>query len=317
MTKPGKSQLDMDLNLLAALDALLQEQSVTRAAERAGVSQPSMSRSLKRLRVLLKDELLVRLGNTLYPTSYATNLIEPVHGLIAEIGCLAENRPQFNSETDSRVFTIAASEYAMLVVLRPLMELLAERARRVSLRVLQLHKDTFELLQHGQLDFAIGPRPEDRRYPTRELLRDRVMCAMWGGNPETAEHLLPEAFLPRPQLIQQADGYWYMAPEALPRCPLESLSPDWGIEDRSFMLPFLMDGTHCVSLVPERIGKSVSLFGSLRMEEPPFQVEPIVLHMSWHPRSNSDPAHAWLRELLVTVASAGGCADPAPPLQVN
>src|SRR5688572_26260842 len=69
----------LDLNLLAALDALLQERHVTRAAERIGLSQPAMSRALGRLRRIFNDSILVRVGNELYPTPYATELIDPVH----------------------------------------------------------------------------------------------------------------------------------------------------------------------------------------------------------------------------------------------
>ena len=153
----SRDHVDFDLNLLNALDALLQEQNVTRAAERAGMSQPAMSRSLSRLRRLLKDGLLVRIGNTLHPTPYALNLIGPVHELMDQIDHLAEYRPHFDPRTEVHQFTIAATDYAMLMVIQPFTRYLEEQARHISLRVSFTTPDAFDQLQHGDVDLVLGP----------------------------------------------------------------------------------------------------------------------------------------------------------------
>jgi DNA-binding transcriptional LysR family regulator len=299
----GKDHLDLDLNLLTALDALLQEQSVTRAAERVGMSQPAMSRSLKRLRYVLKDPLLVRVGNTLYPTAYAGNLIGPVRELMDGIEGLAARRPRFDPETDARLFNVSTSDYATLVALQPIAEILTDRAPGVSLRITNYHDGALEQLQHAELDLVIsGPR-DGHGLPSRELIRDRVMCAVWGNNSEVQEPLSLEQFLSRPRLVGLPAGYGLIAggTHFEDACDLPGASTFR--TEGSFILPFLMDGTSYVTLLPELLGKRLGQFVSIRMYEPPFPVAPIALHMAWHPRSDGDPAHIWLRDLIAEVVA--------------
>src|SRR5438045_9546323 len=113
----------VDLNLLVALDALLTERSVTRAAERVGLSQPGMSNTLARLRKLFGDPLLVREGLTLVPTPRAESLRQPVADALSLIQHALADRPGFAPATDHSTLPVSCCHYTLPMLLGP-------RARR-------------------------------------------------------------------------------------------------------------------------------------------------------------------------------------------
>src|SRR3954453_19477289 len=110
----------LDLNLLVALDALLSERSVTRAAQRVGLSQPGMSNALGRLSRLLDDPLIVRRGGALVPTTRAAGLISPVHEALAPIRSALDAQRSFDPATDRRSFRLSCSDYSVLMLIGPL-----------------------------------------------------------------------------------------------------------------------------------------------------------------------------------------------------
>ena len=118
----------VDLNLLVALDALLAERSVTRAAERVGLSQPGMSNTLARLRKLFGDPLLVREGLTLVPTPRAEALRQPVQEALSLIEHALHNRPGFDPARDYVTLTVSCSDYSLLMLIGPLVRRLAAAA---------------------------------------------------------------------------------------------------------------------------------------------------------------------------------------------
>src|SRR5512134_3427954 len=111
----------IDLNLLVALDALLSERHVTRAADRVGLSQPAMSGALARLRIMFHDELLVRVGREYQPTALALDLQEPLRQLLQLAEETVQRRPSFDPACDRRVFTVVASDYSAYMALHPLL----------------------------------------------------------------------------------------------------------------------------------------------------------------------------------------------------
>src|SRR5882724_1587723 len=136
MTPERVNLAQIDLNLLVALDALLSEESVTRAGERLSLSQPAVSGSLARLRKMLGDDLLVRTGRTMTLTRFAETLREPVRDILRHIEQALVARPAFDPAADSRPFTVYASDYTTMVLIRPLLEALASEAPEVSIYVI-------------------------------------------------------------------------------------------------------------------------------------------------------------------------------------
>ena len=288
----------MDLNLLVALDALLREKNVTKAGEAVGLSQPAMSSALARLRRLFGDELMVRVGRDYHLTPLGIEL----RGRIAEILHLIEqtvdHRPEFNPSTDVRRFKIAASDYATFLVLQPLLERVFLETPGVSFEILPLPGT--DLLAPAMSTSASG-RPRCRRRSSSHsqvLFYDKWVCAVWSGLPDIGDELTMEKYLSLPQLSYGPastgeHAFNKMALERRVELTMQSF----------FLLPFMLQGTHLVTLIHERLGKRMSEVADIRLLEPPFQTPVVSESMLWHPSRTADPAHTWLREQLMAVAS--------------
>jgi DNA-binding transcriptional LysR family regulator len=295
----------LDLNLLNALNALLQERHVTRAAQKCGLSEPAMSRALGRLRHLFGDEILVRVGREYHLTSFSEELVGPVHDIVELIDDTLTRRPSFVPAKDCRQFTIAASDYAAFLVLRPLSARVTAEAPGVSLRVRPLAMNTFADLEGGHLDLAFRRQGLDPALPSEPVLTDRWVCAVWARHPDIRDEITLEEYFRLPHLSYSLGA---------------GNTSDWPLSDVShahqnsvmiesyFMLPFFLPETRLVAIVPERIGQELADFTDVRLLDPPFAVPPVQLAMYWHPRSNQDPAHVWLRESIQEVCRAiRGC----------
>jgi LysR family transcriptional activator of mexEF-oprN operon len=184
-----------DLNLLVAFDALMRERNVTRAAARLRIQQPAMSHSLATLRMLLDDELFVRVGHVMQPTPRAEALGEQVAHILTQAQRLIEASESFSADTAERTFRIGFSseELVLLPLLSQALEATGPGLRLVALRMPATQ--VAEELDQGSLDLAIGcygAMPS--RYRTRELFRQELACCFnprfWGSEPLDAERFL-------------------------------------------------------------------------------------------------------------------------------
>lgn len=300
MTRVGQ----VDLNLLVALDALLREQSVTRAAQRLSVGQPAMSASLARLRRVFDDPLLVRSGRTLTPTPLAQSLVTPLREVLEGVEGLLTRRPEFDPATATRTFTVMATDYISLVLLRHVVSRIGADAPGVQVRIRPLVTSYRQDLEHHEVDLLIFPREVDAgmsRLPHRTLFTDRFVCVTWAGN-DIGGRMTRRTFCRLPHLAY--------APEPLPSLAEQALG-ELGVERdiemtvQSFVLaPLLVRGTRLIAVVHERIARELAGAAGVRIWDVPFDLRPVTEVMYWHPRSEDDPAHRWLRE-CIAVTSAG------------
>src|SRR6476660_8406767 len=183
----------VDLNLLVALDALLAERSVTRAAERVGLSQPGMSNTLARLRKLFGDPLLVREGMTLVPTPRAESLRQPVAEALSLIQHALDDRPGFDPAT----FTVSCSDYSLLMLIGPLVRRLAAAAPGLTIQVLPRAPDPVRLLRDGDADLVIEPVEimPGVTLPSLRLFADRWICCVWEETAEVGDVMTMETYL--------------------------------------------------------------------------------------------------------------------------
>src|SRR5215472_8438253 len=177
------SLVGVDLNLLVALDALLAERSVTRAANRLGLSQPGMSNTLARLRKLFGDPLLVRDGFTLVPTPRADALRQPVRDALAIIRAALDQRTGFDPAADRATWTVSCSDYSLLMLIGPLVRRLAAAAPGVTVRVLPRAPDPVRLLRDATAVLVIEPAEimPEAQLASQRLFADRCLCSVWAG----------------------------------------------------------------------------------------------------------------------------------------
>ncbi len=294
---------DVDLNLLVALDALLTERNVTRAAERLYLGQPAMSASLARLRRVFDDPLLVRTGRAMSLTPLAESLVAPVHDVLIGVEQVLSTRAAFDPRRDERSFTLMASDYATLVLLRDVFESLNAEAPNVRLTVAPLSTNFVELLQRAEVDLLFLPRElvaELSEQPQRPLFEDEFVCVAWQQHPEVGDHITRELFGRLPHL-----SYSGRMMHSLADLWLDDLGVVRHTEatTQTFVLaPLLIRGSRMISVVHRRVAIEFEPIADIKILPLPFTLPPIHETLFWHPRFDSDLAHRWLRERIATIA---------------
>jgi DNA-binding transcriptional LysR family regulator len=291
-----------DLNLLVALDALLTERNVTRAGERLHLSQSAMSGILSRLRHVFGDDLLVRVGRHLEPTDLAAELAAPVHECVQQIEDLLDARRPFTPETESRSFTIIASDYVVMLMLGPLARRLTKLAPNISARFVALEPTVGDRIAAGHADFAIVPSDLAPGLPSVPLFQDTWACAVWAGHPSVGNRLTIDEFMALPHLAFSASD-----PEHTTLA--EDYFAQMGYKSRivastqTFAAAvFSLHGTSLVTIVPRRLGERLMQPAQIELLEPPFAVPPFDEKLVWNPRFTASSAHAWFRTQLKEVA---------------
>lgn len=299
---------NVDLNLLVVLDALLAERNVSRAGYRIGLSQSATSAALARLRHLFGDPLLVRKGRGLALTRAAEDLTVPLREVLGQIEQVLVERPRFEPATDTRTFSISASDYATLVLLAPFIRALAEEAPGITIHLLPRFRDVESVLKADQADIVVEPREllgtARSRFPSLPLFSDRWLCAVDAANPHfQGESLSLEQYRQAPHLVYGIglDRQLNLADRHLERLGFQRRVE---VTLESFLLvPFLLQGTEMVSVMLERAARLLSASTRVRTLVPPVDLPDIHEEMYWHPRHTADPGHRWLRERLTAVAA--------------
>jgi DNA-binding transcriptional LysR family regulator len=292
-----------DLNLLVALDALVAEGSVTRAAERVGLTQPAMSHALSRLRKLFGDPLLVRTPQGMLPTPRAQELIQPVRRALGEIERALADRASFDPRSSRRPFSLATVDFGSLLVVPPLYALLHREAPGCDLLVRALRMEHIERqLADGEIDVAIGVLyDEDHQGVVRQKLYDeRFVCVVRKDHPTVRDRLTLEEFV--------ALDHALIAPRGRGNGFVDRALEKHGLARRVAVAvphflaaPILVAQSDLVLTVAERIARAFVEMVPLRIVPPPLEVGSFTVSQFWHERHAKDPAHAWLRAQILDV----------------
>lgn len=295
----------VDLNLLVALDALLSERNVTRAAARVGLSQPGMSSALARLRKLFGDPLLVREGAALVPTARAASLVRPVREALDLVQHALDDHVTFDPATDERTVKVSCADYSVMLLIGPLVRRLAAEAPGLTIEVQPRSPDPARMLRDGETDLVIAPVEVmgGATPPAQWLFADRWLCCVWEGNSQVDEAMTMETYLRLGHIVYStgAGNPVSMADEHLTRVGLPR-RVEFMVQ--SFLLaPFLLQGTDLVTLVLERAVPLLRRIADVRLLEPPLALPPITQTLWWSPSRTTDPALSWIRARIGEVAT--------------
>jgi DNA-binding transcriptional LysR family regulator len=293
----------IDLNLLVALDALLTERNVTRAGERLCLSQSAMSSALARLRHMFDDELLVRVGRNLEPTAYADEIAAPVRQCLQQLEDLLNAKRAFEPRVESRVFRIAATDYAVLLMLAPLVKRLEQRAPNIAVQFVKLDSATHALLVDGNVDFCIMPEGVEPALPALDLFEDPWVCILWDRHQSIGARLSLEEFMAQPHMAFNIgdEGPASLADEHL----LRSGYRRHIVATTTSMTnaPFLLQGTAMLSVVPRRLAERLRVAAGIRLLDLPLEVPPLAEKLVWNPRFTQSLPHMWMREQIASIAA--------------
>ena len=295
---------NIDLNLLVVLDALLTEKHVTRTGVRLHLSQPAISHSLSKLRVLLDDPLLIRQGNEVVLSALAQNLQAPLKVILGQIETLLGQSIDFVPADSQRTFRLAMSDYGAAIVLPKLLVQLRAQAPGTSLVVIQDSRlGMLEQVGQGRIDLAIGVFPAPGADICTEVLFEETFTCLLDRRSLPENGVLDlDSYLARPHLLVSMDGNTrgevdnVLRARGLKRRVAVNV-PHWGTA------PGMIADTDLILTVATRTLTNVPFGDTLVAMAPPLTVAPFNYVQAWHNRFNQDPAHRWLRELVRQVSA--------------
>lgn len=289
---------NIDLNLLLALDALLQEVSVTRAARRARLTTPAMSRALGRLRAALGDDLLVRAGRSMVLTPLARSLRDRAHLTAADAIALLSPASSTKVADLDRTLVIRCNDAVAAIIVAPLARAAQAEAPRVRFQFAQEGEEDAGALRDGRVDLDLGVidfvEPELRR---QHLVRDRYVGLVRRGHALCKGRVSARRFA--------AQGHVGVSRRGRFGGPIDEALAKRGLTRTVVAtVPDFLAAAHAVArsdlatAVPSRLAQEAARALALAAFPLPIAVPEIAVAMAWHPRVDNDPVHRWLRSQL-------------------
>jgi len=302
----------VDLNLLVALNALLTEQHVTRAAEKVGLSQPAMSNALSRLRHLFDDDLLVRTATGMQATQRALELAEPVRQVLRQIERVLDSEPAFDPAASTRAFTLRLSDVLGLLLLPSLFQRVKREAPGLTFDIVHTSPTrTVDAIEKDEIDMAVSMGLSHAGSINSEpLMTDRMVCVMRKQHPLAAGPLSLTDFLAAKHLkvsISPTDHRFVddvLARRGLARQVALNV-PHW------LLVPHILEHSELLSVMPGRFALALR-HGSLAIRDLPFASAPFAWSMYWHRRYEGNQSLRWLRRIFTDIA---GTLPPAPAVR--
>ena len=302
---------DLDGHLLQLLLAVHEEQSVTRAALRLGVTQSAVSHGLDKLRGIVGDPLFVRAGRGIVATARADTLarrarllLEDLRGFVTAGG--------FDPATVQAGITVAANDLQRDLLMPPLLQRLRDQAPGLALRVIASGVPSAEMLREGQCLLAISPRPPDAPDIVQKRLFEDRYAVFYDASQRDA---------PRTPVAYLAAEHVTVVYEPHRRLDIDQWLADRGCARRfvatvpSFAgVPALLLGSTRLATLPSLLRGQ--LLRGLALGPVPLPCPSMPMYLIWHLRHQADPFHQWLRqqiEAVVPAALAAAGPMPAPP----
>jgi DNA-binding transcriptional LysR family regulator len=292
----------VDLNLLHALRALLEERHVTRAANRIFLSQPAMSRAFERLRLMFADNLLVRSGRGYQRTVRGEHLLRELESLMPRLEALVRGEHFAPGRSQER-FRVALTDHASAVLLPPLLRRIRAAAPHARIEVSAWRRQMYEDVVAGGLDTALSAEAAPTALESEVLYEDDFVCLVGSAQPVGTRRFTLKQYLNLPHALVET---WEAQQTPVDR-PLAEL----GLKRRAVLrTPFFVSTVLAIArtdltlTLPRRLAKSIGSVAGVRMVEPPHEIKGFSYFMVWHARLTAEPAHAWFREQLRTVARA-------------
>jgi DNA-binding transcriptional LysR family regulator len=290
----------IDMNLLSVFDALFDERSVTRAAGRLSVTQPTVSGMLQRLRFAFSDQLFVRSSHGILPTPRAEALAGPIKDLLANARLLVMEEA-FDPAAAEGTIKLCGSDYLQHAVITPFIKELRQRAPRLRALVSpRPASGVANLMARGEIDLCFSLRElADPDLPSRLLYRDQYVCVARKQHPLKARRISIKQLCAFDHLLVDPTGRSLLG-------PIDSALAGLGQQRRvaaavpSFYVLFeLLNSDDFIAFVPERLLRNARY--GIKTFDPSLTIPPLEVIANWHPRISGDTRHKWLREILVEV----------------
>src|SRR5688572_12519358 len=283
---------DVDLNLLVALDALLSERSVSRAAARLGLTQSAMSHRLRRLRERFGDELLVGGRSGMVPTPRAQEIAAPIRRGLLELGEVLRQPEVFDPLTSRRRFTIVSSDYAEMVVMPHVLERFGREAPFVDMELRTPDLDVVGRLARGEADLYVGPTLDSPHLVRLHVRNERSVCVVRADHPRVKTQLDMRTFLEL--------GHVVVGPEDGTAHAIDVELGKRGMRRRIVLqisrfggAPFVVARSDVLAVLPLGVAHAAAAYLPLRILPAPMPFPEVAIDVMWHERMNDDAGHRW------------------------
>jgi LysR family transcriptional activator of mexEF-oprN operon len=294
---------NINLHLLEHLKALISERHVTRAAEVLGIGQPAMSASLGRLRILLKDPLLVKTARGMEPTPYALELAKAIQSALEMLDSPERMRTDFDIATAERTIRVISTEAVALLFVPALIARIRREAPHLNVRWTSGDmRRAAEMLREGEVDLIVSSlRDIPPDYYSSPLYPQQARCIVARTHPEIRGELTMDQFLAFPHVAFGASPTSFSFVDGLVDATLDTLGHRRviAVTVPSFLVsPPVVASSDLLAVVPDRVAHASIDRANLQVLPLPFDIGALDLAMYWHSRGHTDPAHQWFRAAL-------------------
>ena len=296
----------IDLNLAVILHALIETRSITAAAKRVGLSQSATSHALARLRELLADPLLVRVGRGVIPTPRALEIAAGLASGLAQLERALFSKQTFDPMIEKRTFRLIAGDFTELLLIPELIARLSVAAPLIDVWFESPDDNQFERLATGSVDALIGIAPrvgEERKgLKYQKLLTDQFVSIVRKGHPMVKQGVTLKRFAEH--------THAFVAPGARPGGVVDRQLAALGLSRRValavphfLVAPHVVAKTDLVLTIGSRLAQAFVGLLPLAIIKPPLKLPSFELGLYWHVRNHDDPAHQFLRHTLGEIAA--------------
>ncbi|RVU05768.1 LysR family transcriptional regulator [Novosphingobium umbonatum] len=285
----------LDLNLLQVLDILIDQRSVTRAAQLLHVSQPAISAALSRLRLHFEDPLLVQHGKSMVPTPFALRVQPAIKSILGDLEALANTPAHFDPATSTSHFKLMASDFILVAVLGDLLPQIEQEAPHIRFEIVPPNDQAIAMLERGDLDLSITPRDYiSAKHPTVDFFRERHVVAGWSQNPLMDRAITMED-LASARFISVQIGHSAGSSFANRQLARHGITINHALTTTTFgIVPQLLVGTGRLAILHESLAIKAAQYLPIRHWPLPVAIPDMHEVIQYHRARINDPAMAWL-----------------------
>lgn len=293
----------LDLNLLVALDHMIELRSVSAAADKMFMSQSAMSNALTRLRDYFDDPLLVQVGRRMEITPRAESMRAAIRDILVRIEATIESQPEFRPNVSTREFNILLSDYSLRVLMPTVFRLLSDMSATIRIN---LHPQTdvpHTLLERGEIDFLVTPNMfVSNDHPATSLFEDEYVAVAWKGGKYGSGEMDKHVYSTAPHAVMVPP----LAAKSVETSLLAAAGVDRNIDVRTFSfstLPHLITGTDRIATIHKRLAELVAPQAELAIFPIPVEMPKLTQVLQSHAYREHDPGISWLRDLFVQASN--------------
>jgi DNA-binding transcriptional LysR family regulator len=296
---------NLDLNLLVALDVLLDECNITRASERLNMTQSATSGVLRRLRDYFEDDLLTQTGRKMQPTPYALELRDPIREILVKIRSSITTKRSFDPSTCDRNIRIVCTDFVVTVLIRKVIQNIQRLAPDISIEILTPTESSDTHLIRGEVDFLLMPEPFiTKGHPSELIFEEEHVCVAWTENDLIGDEISYEQYMSMGHISVGIIG-------STTRLSIEdSFMKEQNVQRRIEVktsdfnsLPLLVVGTNRIATMHKRLAQFFAEFLPIRIFPTPVEAPILREHLQWHKSMDNDPLSRWIRQQIHDVAN--------------